>query len=335
MNSFTRKTDEERFNSYNQQLSIFHTKEKQYADFVEKLQDDINKKTAIEKQLIAIDEEISRNRNIEKVSNFINGGHIRKCPICHRDIDVTDLGYINVTNEDLNRNIHYLNTQRRFLQGILESLNESIDEKSIYLSYYKKMLGIEKEKLNTAYVEVSDNNTIPSESDMMELAELKIKLNNYVIVNQQIMTMIDDMWPLKTTFDENKKKLSELQLHKDESDNLVLNKLQYQFKEFLKKLGYKSNNQQSVSLLLDEKNSNYLYLPQAKVEQYEEHLRSVSSASDFVRSIWAYYLSIIRHYKIFCVNEKYGIRREFRIFYLKITKHCPELCVLSGTSSQK
>ncbi|HJH70292.1 MAG TPA: hypothetical protein OIM39_04245 [Bacteroidaceae bacterium] len=39
------------------------------------------------------------------------------------------------------------------------------------------------------------------------------------------------------------------------------------------------------------------------------------------------------HYKIFCVNEKYGIRREFRIFYLKITKHCPELCVLSGTAS--
>ena len=139
----------------------------------------------------------------------------------------------------------------------------------------------------------SDNNTIPSESDMMELAELKIKLNNYVIVNQQIMTMINDMWPLKTTFDENKKKLSEFQLHKDESDNLVLNKLQYQFKEFLKKLGYKSNNLQSVSLLLDEKNSNYLYLPQAEVEQYEEHLRSVSSASDFVRSIWAYYLSII------------------------------------------
>ncbi len=293
LNSFTRKTDEERFNSYNQQLSIFHTKEKQYADFVEKLQDDINKKTAIEKQLIAIDEEISRNRNIEKVSNFINGGHMRKCPTCHRDIDVTDLGYINVTNEDLNRNIHYLNTQRRFLQGILESLNESIDEKNIYLSYYKKILGIEKEKLNTAYVEVSDNNTIPSESDMMELAELKIKLNNYVIVNQQIMTMINDMWPLKTTFDENKKKLSEFQLHKDESDNLVLNKLQYQFKEFLKKLGYKSNNLQSVSLLLDEKNSNYLYLPQAEVEQYEEHLRSVSSASDFVRSIWAYYLSII------------------------------------------
>lgn len=82
--------------------------------------------------MIAIDEEISRNRNIEKVSNFINGGHMRKCPTCHRDIDVTDLGYINVTNEDLNRNIHYLNTQRRFLQGILESLNESIDEK-IYI----------------------------------------------------------------------------------------------------------------------------------------------------------------------------------------------------------
>ena len=24
---------------------------------------------------------------------------------------------------------------------------------------------------------------------------------------------------------------------------------------------------------------------------------------------------ILRHYKIFCVNEKYGIQSEFRIFY--------------------
>lgn len=294
LNSELRRTDDERFDSYNHQLAIFQTKEKQFDDFIRRLQDDKNKKISIEKQLVAIDEEINRNRNIAQVSNLISSEHIRKCPTCHRDLDVTDSGYINVKDEDIDRNVRYLTTQRRFLQGLLESLIESIDEKEIYLSYYKKMLGLEKEKLNTAYAEIADNDKIPSEGAMMEMADLKLKINSYEIVSQQIITTIRDIWPMKQKFDDNKMQLSELSSHKDETDNAVLNILQDQFKHFLYKFGYKSNYRQNVSLLFDEKNSNYLYLPQAQVEHYEEHLRSVSSASDFVRSIWAFYLALLQ-----------------------------------------
>lgn len=294
LNSVIRRTDEERFDSYNQQLVIFQTKEKQFDDFFRRLQDDENKEISIAKQLAAIDEEINRNRNIAQVSNLISSDHIKKCPTCHRDLDVTDSGYINVKGEDINKNVRYLTTQRKFLQGLLESLVESIGEKKIYLSYYKKMLGLEKEKLNVAYTEIADNDEIPSEGVMMEMAELKLKINSYEIVSQQIMTTIHDMWPMKRKFDNNKTKLSESSLHKDETDNVILNRLQDQFKQFLYKFGYKSNYSQNVSLLFDEKNSNYLYLPQAQVELYEEHLRSVSSASDFVRSIWAYYLALLK-----------------------------------------
>lgn len=293
LNSILRKTDENRIDSYNQQLAIFQTKEKQFDEFVRRLQDDKNKKTSIVKQLAAINEEINRNKNIAQVSNLISSVHIRKCPTCHRDLDVTDSGYINVKNEDIDRNVRYLTTQQRFLQGLLKSLTESIDEKEIYLSYYKKMLGIEKEKLNTAYAEIADNKDILSEKDMMEMVELKLKINGYEIVSKQITTTICDMWPMKQKFDENKKQLSKLSSHKDETDNTVLNRLQVQFKQFLNNFGYKSNYIQNVSLLFDEKNSNYFYLPQAQVEQYNEHLRSVSSASDFVRSIWAYYLALL------------------------------------------
>ena len=136
------------------------------------------------------------------------------------------------------------------------------------------MLGIEKEKLNTAYAEVADNNEMPSEVVMMKLAELKLRINSYEIVNQQIIKIIHEIWPMKEKFDKNKKLLAELSLNKEETDNVILNKLQELFKQFLYKFGYKSNYEQNVSLLFDEKNSNYLYLPQARVDQYEEHLRS-------------------------------------------------------------
>ncbi len=151
----------------------------------------------------------------------------------------------------------------------------------------------EKEMLNTAFADVADQESIPSERVIMNMADLKLKQNSYETVSKQVKEMIEAMWPMKTTFVNNKESISKYVLHKDETDNESLNKLQDRFRALLRKFNYKSNNIGQVSLMFEDKNSNYLYLPQAQVEQYDEHLRSVSSASDFVRSLWAFYLSLM------------------------------------------
>lgn len=293
LNNSLRKTDEERFEDYNKELVVFRHKEQQYDEFYRKLQDDYIKKDEIKKQLDDIKEEIDRNRNINKVSNLLNSDHVRICPTCHRVLDITDGGYLTIDSDDIERNIRYLATQRTFLQGLFDSLQKTIEEKEIYLSYYKKVMRQEKEKLKSAYTDVADLDTMPSERVMMKMTELKLRLNSYETVSEQVEEMIEALWLLKITFDENKEKISLCASHKDETDNEFLNKLQSKFKLLLREFNYKSNNINQVSLLFDDKNSNYLYLPQAQVEQYDEHLRSVSSASDFVRSLWAFYLSLL------------------------------------------
>lgn len=293
LNSSLRKTGDERFKDYNKELELFKQKEQQYNEFYRKLQDDYIKKDEIAKQLVAINEEIDRNRNISKVSNLLNSGHVRKCPTCHRELDITDGGYLNIDSDDINKNIRYLTTQRTFLQGLMDSLQKTIEEKNIYLAYYKKMMQQEKEKLNSAYSDVADQDSLPSERVMMMMTDLKLRRCSYETVSKQVKEMIDGLWPMKTTFDKNKERITEYALRKDETDNESLNKLQEIFRHLLREFNYKSNNIGQVSLLFDDKNSNYLYLPQAQVEQYDEHLRSVSSASDFVRSLWAFYLSLM------------------------------------------
>ena len=293
LNKTLRKTDDERFEAYNKELTGFKEKEKQYDDFYRKLQDDYNKKDEIAKQLAAIKDEIDRNRNISKVSNLLNSSHVRTCPTCHRELDITDGGYLNIDIDDINRNIRYLTTQRAFLEGLMESLQKTIEEKEIYLAYYKKVMRQEKEKLKTAYADVADQDTLPSERVMMKMTDLKLRLSSYETVSQQVSQMIVDMWSMKTAFDRNKAKIAEYAQHKDETDNEHLNKLQGMFRMLLREFNYRSNNIGRVSLMFDDKNSNYLYLPQALVEQYDEPLRSVSSASDFVRSVWAFYLSLM------------------------------------------
>lgn len=294
LNAALRKTDDQRFYDYNRQLSSFKEKEEQYDLFYRKLQEDYNKKDEIALQLVNIDEEIDRNRNISHVTNLLNSQHVRTCPTCHRALDITDDGNLKIGTDDIESNIRYLTTQKSFLGGLLESLKKTIEEKEIYLAYYKKILLQEKEKLNTAYEEVADHDDIPSEQVMMEMTDLKLKLASYSEVSEQVRTMVEEMWPMKTAYDQNKAEIKALGDNKDDTGSKELNALQTEFRKLLYAFRYESNDKRLVTLLTEDRNSNYLYLPQALVGGFEEHLRSVSSASDFVRSVWAYYLALMK-----------------------------------------
>lgn len=294
LNATLRRTDEQRFNGYNKQLESFNEKEKQYDVFYRKLQEDYSKKEVITRQLVNIEEEIDRNRNISHVTNLLNSQHVRICPTCHRALDITDEGNLKIDTDDIESNIRYLTTQKNFLGGLLESLKKTIEEKEIYLAYYKKILLQEKEKLNTAYEEVADNGDMPSEQVMMEMTDLKLKLVSYNEVIAQVKASVKEMWPMKTAYDQNRANIKALVANKEETDCKELNDLQNEFRKMLVSFRYKSNDERLITLQTDDKNSNYLYLPQALVGGFEEHLRSVSSASDFVRSVWAYYLALMK-----------------------------------------
>ncbi len=294
LNAALRKTDDQRFNDYNQQLAVFNDKEEQYDRFYRKLQEDYSKKDEIARQIVNIEEEIDRNRNISHVTNLLNSQHVRTCPTCHRTLDITDNGTLKIETDDIENNIRYLTTQRGFLSGLLESLKKNIEEKEIYLAYYKKILLQEKEKLNTAYAEVADHADMPSEQVMMEMSDLKLKLTSYKEVGEQVRNMLEEMWPMKTAFDENRATIKALGADKDDTGSQELNAMLNEFRKLLGAFRYESNDKRLVTLLVDDRNSNYLYLPQALVGGYEEHLRSVSSASDFVRSVWAYYLALMK-----------------------------------------
>ena len=294
LNASLRKTDDQRFDDYNRQLANFKEKEEQYDVFYRKLQEDYNKKDEITRQLVNIDEEIDRNRNIIHVTNLLNSQHVRTCPTCHRALDITDEGNLKIEVDDIESNIRYMTTQKSFMGGLLESLKKTIEEKEIYLAYYKKILMQEKEKLNTAYMEVADHDDIPSEQVMMEMTDLKMKLASYNEVSAQVKAMVEEMWPMKLTYDKNRESIKELGKNEDDTGQKELNDLQNEFKKMLVSFRYESNDERQIALQTDDKNSNYLYLPQAMVGGFWEHLRSVSSASDFVRSVWAYYLALMK-----------------------------------------
>jgi len=80
------------------------------------------------------------------------------------------------------------------------------------------------------------------------------------------------------------------------SDNSKITALEKYFRIYLDDFGYGSKNleQINISKKLFEK-----YLPIVKIDGQDQKIRINSSASDFVRTLWAYYISLFK------VSRKY------------------------------
>ena len=87
--------------------------------------------------------------------------------------------------------------------------------------------------------------------------------------------------------------LNELTGNKKDTLNQKLLKMETEFSKLANKYGYSSNGRHLLGLLMEEK-SGYCYFP---IVQYGNNemipVRSMSSASDFVRCIWAYYTALL------------------------------------------
>ena len=71
------------------------------------------------------------------------------------------------------------------------------------------------------------------------------------------------MWPMKTAYDKNRADIKALGENKDDTGSNELNALQTEFRRLLHAFRYNSNDTRLVMLQTDDRNSNYLYLPQA------------------------------------------------------------------------
>lgn len=73
-------------------------------------------------------------------------------------------------------------------------------------------------------------------------------------------------------------------------DDTTVKSFENLFISLLNKFGYRSNGTKSINI---ENKGNYPLIPQINMYGDNQNIRFISSASDFVRSIWSYYLSLL------------------------------------------
>lgn len=291
---------------YNGLVRTYTEHKAKYEEFCVKLAEDKQSLSAMVTQYQRAVKEINRYNSLTKVNNIITNLDVRQCPTCHQPLPLLGehQNHFCLNSEQIENSKNVLDMQRKFLKPMIEKLEASIKNKELNRLYLENQLRQELEELKAMAINNNVNLNPLSVSEQFDLVGSKTKLANLESIEKHISSVIP---VLSSIMDNYKEVCGDIAKEKNRK---VTNAQHLQqlilFRDFLRKFGYTSNHINNI--FFKEEACNYKYFPVVQhSEEIEEEIRSDSSASDFIRSIWSYYITLlslgVRHPGILVMDE--------------------------------
>tara|TARA_R110000751_G_scaffold306360_1_gene424535 strand:+ start:1836 stop:2930 length:1095 start_codon:yes stop_codon:yes gene_type:complete len=238
-----------------------------------------------------LDDEIEVNKDIKYLTEkdpSIN--ELDSCPTCHQKFSP------NIINQDLSiefktikGNLSYLQNQKKLLDSSISGLVKVLSEKDIINSTF--ITEISDLELNIRQIknELVDPDLMPSRSEIQKDIRLENEILRLTKVKSDFNELVIELKRISDDFGENKRSIDNLVVNEAE-DILKLKKFEDSFKDLLYKFNYTSNDKFNVSI---QTKSPFKYFPISKYGKEIQKIQISSSASDFIRSIWAYTISLL------------------------------------------
>ncbi|MCC9043895.1 hypothetical protein LNQ81_14540 [Myroides sp. M-43] len=249
-----------------------------------------------EKQIITIREDLRKNKGALKINKL--GGELpteiakNVCPTCEQDLKdsllPTDIQHIPMRIED---NISYLDAQERMIQVYIDGQKNTIQEKESKLKFYQNSIIEVRQEIRDLKKELIQDERLPSIIEIERRIELKKRVEFFNKIIENFNLLIEE---LKNLSSEYSKLLSdESKLPKDffsDLDRRKLGTLKTNFINYLQIFSYQSKPFEAIKI------SPETYLPLAQKSDAEQfyNIKFDSSASDFIRCIWAYTTALLK-----------------------------------------
>jgi hypothetical protein len=266
-----------RYNSEREEVSSLFEEEKQKLKESKKVLTDV---TADIQDFQDV-KKISIDRNWSKISTA-------QCPVCDSNIEnKRDSG---LSDNTISKSMAFLKSQKSTYESYITA-SESVIERYIpAINYYGKIIATKREQMNSYFEGIESPGFMSMKAEFEIQAELKQRIVEIESFNEYFSSTLEWMKSASTDYfrlDTEEKKLS----NSASEDELRILTLRDSFKEILKSFGYRSNGVKNINIA--NKAPNRL-LPMVNIDYQEtQYIRFVSSASDFVRSIWSYYLALL------------------------------------------
>lgn len=274
---------------YKKALSTYQEHKRAYEQFCFTIADETRKLNDIKRQVGIINSEIKRYHGLNKVNNIVSNMDISQCPTCHQPLPVDNDSFI-VNKEQIEYSLRALDMQRKFLKPMIDKLEQSIGNQEMNKLYLENQLSEELAKLKAIADEANVNLNPLTTAEQYDLVDGKSKLALLNSIEEHIK---EEKALLKRLKNDYRKVVDDIKKQtKGEKTESPIDNQEIVFKKYLTLFGYTSN-QVGPHVGFSEQKNMYQYLPVVIKGEYEEEIRSDSSASDFIRSIWAYYLTLL------------------------------------------
>jgi len=267
-------------------------------DFNLSLNIQIRQETTLSKQLGNVLKELSDLKGIKNIFDeaLVKKDVYRKCPTCTQTVSDDLMGSEGVVIEKLSvdENIKYLDGQKKIIEGALKSLLKIIDEKKIIKKYYLKKQRELEEEIKMILQELITDDRDYSQTDVLGRVRLENEISNLDYIENRFEEHIESLKSISAKYDKLLSAKDKLESNSEE-DKIKLKSFETMFKnDFLFDFEYDSNNKWNIFI---QQQDPFKYFPVFKYKSEDpvpKSIRTNSSASDFVRTLWAYSLTLLQ-----------------------------------------
>ncbi|WP_299674201.1 AAA family ATPase [uncultured Tenacibaculum sp.] len=247
----------------------------------------------INHQLIDIKKEIKEHTNLIKVfnNNLFNNKKESKCPTCTQVIteDIISNNEITIPQLSLEENKSFLQSQKLIIDSTLKSLTNTIEEKNSLLLYFKNSLRNKEILLKSLSKDLIADDRVLSESEVVQKIQLQQEVENLNQFKLLLDELKEELISLANKHHNIIIKLKGLEQSDDEEKLIAF---ESNYKDLLSSFEYDSNEMYQISINRKEPFKYFPVYKRGRKDTNPQSIRINSSASDFVRNIWAYTLAL-------------------------------------------
>lgn len=296
--STVKENREETVLEFNKQKQDYYELKEYIENFENKLLIDKQQDFSLKNQLSSVDVEIKDHINLQKVfsENIINVHGANQCPTCTQPVSINLISSRNISIPQLtlDENTNFLRSQKKIIQTSIKSLIKTISEKEVLLTYFKNNLRQKEILIKSISKDLISDDRAFSESEIVRKLQLEREIEKLTDLKSAISDLKLELELLANNYHNNNIKIGALGKSEKEDED-KLSSFEKHYKNFLFNFGYESNEKHNIYINRKEPFKYFPVYKKYKDDGVPQSMRINSSASDFVRNIWAYTLAILKN----------------------------------------
>ncbi|WP_430611664.1 AAA family ATPase [Flavobacterium sp. JP2137] len=283
---------------FNKQKQEYFELKEYIEKFEGKLRIDKQQDFNLKNQLSIVDVEIKDHINLQKVfsENIINEHGANQCPTCTQPVstNLINTRNISIPQLTLDENTNFLRSQKKIIQTSINSLIETISEKEVLLTYFKNNLRQKEILIKSISKDLISDDRAFSESEIVRKLQLEREIEKLDDLKNSISALKAELVELANKYHNNDIKMGTLGKSEQEDENKLVS-FETKYKYFLFGFGYDSNEKYQISINRKEPFKYFPVYKNHRNDNIPQSIRINSSASDFVRNVWAYSLALLQN----------------------------------------